>query len=481
MTENTKEEAIQVQYNSHLIIPLKAPGTINLSKLDRQIRNSFFYKKKKKERRFFNLLRSDGGCAANADSSKSKISYTKNSNRVTLYDLDLNEHIYTLFNEGAVNQIASVYVADHNDITDKLYNSRSFSLYLTKPANPTDIEADFSIDKVYLYVFNTGVAFICLSINYKDIAVMREIYDPAFARLVNTKSFFCSTNKDNFEVFCFKDYIDSILKNINKTKLQFFYPVEKDTVFSESYIANIAVIPNRISSSEQIKKMAYCLSRMHSPYSEGFQSSLYEGNDIFTLPKLSKDSYQWCTCVGDSCLARVRGEDTLERQIRDFRNNSLTLILLALYQKYSCLHFGNLLRKNVSEKTKSFSTLQNALIDFKAFGVISAGSISKVDIIRKYYTQLLTTFGVTDVLGEIDTKLSVISEHEKDKNESKINSITLILAILSIVSISADMDTIVKSIFDENVSTWNIIIITVAAIIVLLIISLIINLIRNRR
>lgn len=442
---NINEEILnnlrQAFFNTHLVIPLKYNSENNsFLKINKKIEESVFASKG------FQVCGSD-----------------------------LHEIINNLFSKCEDGHIACAYSVDKYEFLNHCFGSDDCTLYVDDPSLGDN--RWFEIDKVFLYVLGNGIAFICLSFEYKSISTMRKIYDPSYVKIKQNKKCKYILEGSHNDL----NFVEIIEKLLRKTGLELFFDREEDLIFSDAYAMSLAVVPKRIGSLRVFKKIAYNLQRMYELEYDGFDEGAIEAS-LLTYPNSKDGTYQWCACVGDCSISRVRCADvnktlydSFQSQVEDYRGNSLTLVLLALYQKYASLLFSARLRKSIKKGRNNFNALENEMINFKAFGEISVANVSRVAGVRKFYRQVIDVNGVDEALKEIDKKLSVISSREKEKSESKTNAIMIIISLFSVVSILADMISVMQSISTGNSLEHITLFFTVIGIVSIAIIAVLFN------
>ncbi len=192
-------------FNTHLIIPLRYENE----------NNSFFRVTKNVENSVFGFKQ-----------------YLVNGT-------DLHEITNSLFSEDDDGHILCAYSIDEVDFLDCCFNSQNCRLFVDDKSLDEN-NRWFSINKVLLYVFNNGIAFICLSFEYSSITTMRKIYDPSYVKLKQNKK--CKYVIDGVSrEFSFEFIIKKI---IERTGLKLFFDRE-ELIFSDAYAMSVAVIPKK--------------------------------------------------------------------------------------------------------------------------------------------------------------------------------------------------------------------------------------------
>lgn len=154
----------------------------------------------------------------------------------------------------------------------------------------------------------------------------------------------------------------------------------------------------------------------------------------------------------------------MSSQIED----GLPLTILALYQKYTCLHFGRLLLEN-SKGRKKIADMKRRMLAFKAYGTVSAATISRWYNVRMIYADMLQFFGVPEAVSEISDKLEMLADAQKEMEEERTNALMTGITIFGIVSILDSLMSIYEVIVNGNTAEWFMLRSSVAVIVLLFI------------
>ena len=152
----------------------------------------------------------------------------------------------------------------------------------------------------------------------------------------------------------------------------------------------------------------------------------------------------------------------LESQIRD----GLPLAVLALYEKYTCLHFGRVLSRNMSAKNnrRQVRELKRRMLEFKAYGTVGEAMISRWHNVRMIYAHLLDCFGVERSIQELSDKLEILSDAQKETEEARTNALMTGITIFGIISILDSLLSIYEVIVNVNTAEWLMLRVSVAVI-----------------
>ncbi len=163
--------------------------------------------------------------------------------------------------------------------------------------------------------------------------------------------------------------------------------------------------------------------------------------------------------------------ESFQSQVEDYRGNSITLVLLALYQKCACLYFTELL--GTRRGRKEFDKLKKMIASFKSYGIVSM--VSQRLISSTLYKYILNTQNLTDVMTEVNNKLTVLIEKSQEEINMKMTVLGTIVSAMGAISVITDGASIIKLLLQgDRVDGFSIGIMTVIGIMLLFLGGLII-------
>jgi len=113
--------------------------------------------------------------------------------------------------------------------------------------------------------------------------------------------------------------------------------------------------------------------------------------------------------------------------------------LLALYQKFTCLRFKELISIADRKKSKRLKLLKKQLLEFQAYGTITPANISRWHNIKQTYKHVLETNEIPQAIDDISITLNLLSERQKEIETAKSDAIMGLITIFSIVSIPSSI------------------------------------------
>jgi hypothetical protein len=224
----------------------------------------------------------------------------------------------------------------------------------------------------------------------------------------------------------------------------------------EAYTYALAVVPDVFHCLDEIRRITFSLHQMIPLDTEIEDYSEEDVNFIFAVKNMEKNGYRWGCCVTSQTCGYVTTNYALdlETELDDQQNDGLPVVVLALYEKYTCIRFTQSLAQHEQKDGRYLQTLKEQMMEFQAYGTISPANLSRWHNVKQIYAAVLKLNDVYSAVEDISTKLNIVTEHQQEmvrnRNETVINIITL----FGIVSIVDSVLTIVQFLLDGNPVFW---------------------------
>lgn len=318
----------------------------------------------------------------------------------------------------------------------------------------------------YLAVFNTTVAFLALEIQYQKMEIPALICNPGYAELA--ARFMLRNGEEYIET----DINASIERFCKKLGFEKFFS-ESESLFLDAYTYNVAVTECRFKELETIRQLTFNLHLMVSLDFPAEDESEDDVRYVYSVKAQGKGSYRWGCCVTSQTISYVVADENLniKDELTTQANDGLPLVFIALYEKYTCLRFTELLTQN---NAVSHSKIKRMMFEFKAYGCVNPANISRWNNVRQIYSHIIETNGISEAISDIDSKIALIAENQRERNESRTNALAWILSVFGIVSIVASILSVVQVLQGGDATVWiwavlSSVIITVSIVVVLVI------------
>lgn len=335
-----------------------------------------------------------------------------------------------------------------------LFGPRADSTILVNGAPENTLD----LGDLIVYVFRTGVAFACAALTCARIELLADISHPGYAE-GDARYRFAGEPED----FPLETRIEDVLESLG---LRSFYG--RGSLFLEAFVYISALVPARFPTLEEIRDRTFRLHKMAAMDQPVADLSEEDVSYVYAAMDQTLGSYRWGCCISTTTISYVSADPEmdfaaeLESQIRD----GLPLAVLALYEKYTCLHFGRVLSRNMSAKNnrRQVRELKRRMLEFKAYGTVGEAMISRWHNVRMIYAHLLDCFGVERSIQELSDKLEILSDAQKETEEARTNALMTGITIFGIISILDSLLSIYEVIVNGNTAEWLMLRVSVAVI-----------------
>lgn len=368
--------------------------------------------------------------------------------RVPITSMDLNENVKAMLNcDGALN-IGSCY-----DV-GRLFDKKCF----VKPENEA---FGFELCESYLYVFHTKVALLALGLSYEQMEALQAIRNPGYNE--NTAQFF----SEGGEPFSLEACIESFCE---KTKLKKFFDGD-GSVLLDSFTFTLGMTPSYYKTLEMLRKYTFNLHQMVDISSEAEDASEDDVRYVYAVKNQSEDAYRWGTCVSSQTQSFIVADSSMDidSEMEVQAKDSLPIVMLALYEKYTCLRFTELISRI---NKKQINEIKNLMLKFRAYGTVSPANLSRWHNVKQIYAYLLEVNDVNESVNDIQNKLNVITENQKETERERNERVVNIITVFGIVSILASVLSIVQILSDGNPLIWLSTILTTVVLTVVMILTM---------
>ena len=132
-------------------------------------------------------------------------------------------------------------------------------------------------------------------------------------------------------------------------------------------------------------------------------------------------------------------------------DDGLPVVLLALYEKYTCLRFTELITRM---KKNQIRELKDLMLTFQAFGTVTPANLSRWHNVKQIYANLLEVNDVPAAIQDITSKLNILTAHQEAVEHARSETIINLITLFGIVSILASVLSIVQILADGDLLIW---------------------------
>ena len=147
------------------------------------------------------------------------------------------------------------------------------------------------------------------------------------------------------------------------------------------------------------------------------------------------------------------------------------VVLLALYEKYTCLRFTELITHLDKRQLKRLNALKTLMLRFQAFGTVTPANLSRWHNVKQIYAYLLEVNDIPAAIQDISNKVNILAEHQQETERARSETVINIITIFGIVSILASVLSIVQILSNGDIWIWMSTILTTLAMLLITIIA----------
>lgn len=316
------------------------------------------------------------------------------------------------------------------------------ALYTYVPNEEPDLSAGledfrFHVADSELFLFSTNVAFLCLGFTYPNMAVLRSIYNLGFTV---SKSVFCFSAPDGLTPF---DPFGNIRSYVCSFGLIPFSKPDAP-LFVEAHLFNVGVVRDRFADLDLLRKGAFNLHLMEDLDHLAEDESEEDIHFTYAVKNQPLMSHRFGYCITSQTISYLSAQPELDLigEMEDQRENILPLILLALYQKYTCLRFRELLSALPPNNREALLKLKLNMMEFQAYGAFPPADMSRWHNIKQTYKYILAASDIPAAVSDLSLAIHILDEREKEfeeqqekEREEKSNLVLYLISLFGVISI----------------------------------------------
>ena len=396
----------------------------------------------------------------------------ENAERQKLETMDLNELVKKMFNESDSIEVGACYQITKETFIRELLGKKSAEISGFAAVEGMDSEINwelmgFDVNCAYFYLFHTGIAFLCLGIRYSDMRTLRRIRNPGYAE---ESTAYYYLNKDG--TYCRFSLSEQLTGLYRKAGMEMFFGNGKP-LFLEAFTYNFAVVTQRFEHMETMRRITFNLHRMTDICEQLEDDSEADVRYVYAVKDQRARSYRWGCCASSQTLSYVVAdpEQDIETEMEAQAQDGMPMVLLALYEKYTCLHFTELLSLVDKKKVKRIKSLKKMMLEFQAYGMIHPANISRWHNVKMIYQYLLETNALQEAVEDVDRKISILNEHQREIETARSETVMGVITVFGVVSILASVLSIIQILSGGNELEWMVTILTSLTMVMIAVIA----------
>lgn len=282
----------------------------------------------------------------------------------------------------------------------------------------------FSLGDSSLWLFETGVGFLCLECTAANTATLNRIK----TIYGNKVTCFCKKkNSETAEAFEMSAFPEKLLRGL--PECQTFFSLTGRSTFAQAITFTRRQLDPG-TDDEAAKEEAFRLLMIHSE--SALADSASHSREEYFVPF---SGAHWAISTrgfGVTCSTQGFAKQYMGRMPALYT----TVIILALHQKFAILRFTGKLGCTGRELVR----LRESMLDFQTRCVF--GTISDNPNVQRIYELIMETNGIDRMLAELDEKLETMTDREQSRHRVVLERTTGILttafSLMSVVSILND-------------------------------------------
>lgn len=375
-----------------------------------------------------------------------QIQLEKIGRSVPVTTMDLNENIKAMLSPGDETAAGTGYIISRDALTAQMISGEDRDAVKDFRVVDKSGEFTFELSDSWLYVFRTRVAFLCLNLSFNKIETLQAICNPGWA--YNPAEFFWNDPMGESHPFSVEKWLSDFLSPLG---IQKFFDGESSYLL-DAYTYIFTVVPQWFENLEQMRKPVFNLHKMMPLDMESEDEAEEDIRYVYAARNQEKDAYRWGCCVTSQTISYIVADEAMdfEAERRAQASDGLPVVLLALYEKYTCLRFAELTRMNKGK----IKELKELMLNFQAFGTVTPANLSRWHNVKQIYANLLEVNDIPAAIEDISTKLNILTAHQEAVEHARSETIINLITIFGIVSILASVLSIVQILADGDLLIW---------------------------
>lgn len=307
----------------------------------------------------------------------------------------------------------------------------------------------FDVHSVYLYVFRTGVAFLCMGLRYSRMDVMAQICN--LGSVDSQSQYYYLDNEKKSHKFSLDEKLKAFF---DKVGVDIFYR-RGTSMFLDAFGYNVAMIGRRFRNEDTMRQVT-CNQNGMIPLAVDLEEDLTGAlRYLYGMKDREQLTYSWGASVSEQAVSYIIADYNLdmEGQMKRHAEDGLPAVILALYEKFTATYLTEqAAREDTSLAEKQ--GLKEAMMNFQAFGTIRAMNLSKNYDTKVIYQHLLDMNGIEGSVNDLDKRLNVINEQLTELTDKRTKRLVGLAAGFCGVSMLASLMSVASALGASTTAMW---------------------------
>lgn len=367
-----------------------------------------------------------------------------------LTTMDINENIKAMLDRSNEAAVGARYTIGCAPLLTSLCSKPANAYKQTFRVLDGGSSYDFDVNTSYMYIFQTQVAFLCLSLSFAHMETLQAICNPGSAH--STAAFFWIDAAGNEHSFSVESWLNNFCESLGLHK---FFDGNSSFLL-DAYAYTFALMPKRFDTLEEIRKITFNLHKMMPPDAPIEDLSEEDIRYAYAVKHQVYNTYRWGCCVSSQTISYVTADEKMdfEAQKKAQAEDGLPVVLLSLYEKYTSLRFTELITHLNKGQLKRLKALKNLMLAFQAFGTVTPANLSRWHNVKQIYAYLLEVNDIPTAIQDISNKINILAEHQQENERIRSETVINIITVFGIVSILASVLSIVQILSGGDILIW---------------------------
>lgn len=364
-----------------------------------------------------------------------------------LTTMDFTEPVKDLLEPGAPAGAGVRYRIIRDLLAGELLGAAAGELRVR--AGEGEPERPFCLADSWLYLFHTQVAFLCLGVAYEEMETLCAICNPGFAE--NSAEYAFTDPAGQTVRFSLEEKLQALCARAGLAPLY-----DRSPLLLEANSCNLALTSRRFRDLETMERISFNQHRMVPLTEEIEDRSEADVRFVSSVRNQDLDTYRWGCCISSQSLSYVVADETMDfaGEFETQAQDSLPLLVLALFERYTCLRFTQLIAAPDGKKPKRLRRLKRMMLEFQAFCTVSPANLSRWHNVKEIYRHILETNGVPEALDDIQYKLGILVERQQELDAARSSTVNWLLTLFGITSILASVLSIIQILAGGSSLEW---------------------------
>lgn len=361
--------------------------------------------------------------------------------------MDLGENVKNMLRGEGEQSVGQTYRLPRERLLQRLCGEKAFSR-----CKVTNDGMDYSFDLLdsYVYVFHTRIAFLCLGITFSNMQALYAICNPGHAD--NDSSFAWLDTTGESREFALGPWLESLCARWGMRK----FHDGPGSLLLEAYTYILALTDKRFLTLEQLRQVTFNLHQMQDIATPVEDDSEEDIRYVYAVKNPDLGAYRWGCCVASQTISYVVTDPALDFQseMDTQAADGLPLVMLALYEKYTCLRFTQLIAQPEVRQLKPMLELKQLMLRFQAFGTVAPANLSRWNNVKQIYAYLLEVCDTANAVEDIGTKVEILTQQQQELQNKRSERVVNLITAFGIIGIIGSVQGIVSALTDATDLMW---------------------------